>query len=76
MFAGGISTVEADGHGIHAAENFHEVGFAFHDAEAARRRDVAIAEHARGVRGYGHDVAAPGQIVGQFLAVADAGGNG
>ena len=62
MLALGVVAVDAQGDAVHPAQVLHQEGLAFHDAEAAGRRHVAVPEDAGGVAHHGHEVAAVGQF--------------
>ena len=66
-----VVAVDAERHAVHAAEVLHQEGLALHHAQAARRRAVAVAEHARRVGDDGHQVAAVGQLERRVVVVAD-----
>jgi hypothetical protein len=63
--------VDAESDGVDAAQVFHEEGLALHDAEAARRRAVAVAEHTRRVGNHGDEIPAVSQGEGRVVVVAD-----
>ena len=46
VLAGLVAAVNAQGHGINPAQVLHQERFALHDAQAPRRGNVAVAEHA------------------------------
>ena len=70
-----VVAVDAERHAVDAAEVLHQEGLALHDAQAAGRRAVAVAEHAGGVGDHGHEVAPVGQLERGVVVVADGRGD-
>ena len=63
--------VEADGHGVHAAELLEEQGLALHDGQGRERAYVPEPEHGGAVRDDGDEVPAGGELPGGLRAAGD-----
>ena len=70
-----VVAVDAEGHAVDAAQVLHEEGLALHDAQAAGRRHVAVAEHPGGVGDHRHQVAPVAEVERGVVVVADGRGD-
>jgi len=75
MLALGVVAVDAQGDAVHAAQVLHEERLAFHDAESAGRRHIAVPENAGGIADHGDKVAPVGQFKRGIVVIPDGCGD-
>ena len=66
-----VLCVQADGHGVHAAEFLEEHSLSFHDGHGCIGADIAQSKYGTSVGDYGHGVGLHGVFVGGFLVLSD-----
>ena len=63
MFAFGIPAIHAQGCRVNSPKIFHEERLAFHDAQAAGRGAIPVAQDSSGIAHHRHVIAPVGKFV-------------